>query len=57
MILARKTYDDYNGYPSRADFKPNKVTLKVVDGRKDRNGRDYRDDNGFWLYPSGGPMV
>lgn len=58
MILARKIYDDYNGYPTRNDFKPNKATLKVIDGRKDRcTGRECRDDNGFWFYPNGGPML
>lgn len=53
MILARKTYDGYTGYQTRADIKPNKVTLKVVDGRKDKRvGRNYQDDNGFWFYPT-----
>ena len=53
MILARKTYDGYTGYQTRADIKPNKVTLKVVDGRKtSASAVIYQDDNGFWFYPT-----
>lgn len=58
MILARKTYYNFDEYPVKEDFKPNKITFKVIDGRKDKTaGCDYLNENRFYFYNNGGPMI
>ncbi len=58
MILARKTYYDFDESLAKGDLRPNKVTFKVIDGKKDKSaGCDYLNENRFYFYNDGGLVV